>query len=129
MYKATVYCLRTLPYRDHRRAAARGVGGLRHRRGRAGGAIYDCRCRDCVGNPVPSLTLVAIRNPSEWTRVWHIHAVGLRGKEGVEPTIDFTQEMVIAVFAGEVGLDTRVSIIKIVQDKQRLQVLYRIANP
>lgn len=78
---------------------------------------------------IRSLTLVVIRNPAEWTKVWHKHAVGLRGKEAVEPTIDFTQEMVIAVFAGEVGLDTRVRIIKIAQDKQRLRVVYRIATP
>jgi len=37
--------------------------------------------------------------------------------------------MVIAVFAGEVGLDTRVAIIRIVQDEQELKVVYRIANP
>jgi hypothetical protein len=78
---------------------------------------------------IRSLTLVVIRNPADWTRVWHKHAVGLRGKEAAEPTIDFTQEMVIAVFAGEVGLDTRVSIITILQDKERLRVVYRIANP
>ena len=78
---------------------------------------------------IRTLTLVVIRNPAEWTRAWHKHAVGLRGKDAAEPAIDFTQEMVIAVFAGEVGLDTRVRIIKIAQDKQRLRVVYRIATP
>ncbi len=78
---------------------------------------------------IRTLTLVVIRNPAEWTRVWHQHAEGARGKDAAEPTIDFTQQMVIAVFAGEVGLDTRVTIIKIVQDKQRLQVVYRIGAP
>jgi hypothetical protein len=78
---------------------------------------------------IRTLTLVAIRNPAEWTRAWHKHAIGLRGKDAAEPAIDFTQEMVIAVFAGEVGLDARAAIIKIVQDKQRLRVVYRIANP
>jgi len=78
---------------------------------------------------IRSPSLVVIRNPTDWTRVWHKHAVGLRGKEAAEPTIDFTQEMVIAVFAGEVGLDTRVAIITIAQNKERLRVVYRIANP
>jgi hypothetical protein len=78
---------------------------------------------------IRTLTLIVIRNPAEWTKAWHKHVEGLRGKDAAEPAIDFTQEMVIALFAGEVGLDTRVRIIKIVQDKQRLRVDYRIANP
>ncbi len=78
---------------------------------------------------IRTLTLLVIRNSAEWTRVWHEHAVGRRGKDAAEPTIDFAQEMVIAVFAGEVGLDTRVAIIRIVQDEQELKVVYRIANP
>ncbi len=78
---------------------------------------------------IRTLTLVVIRNPTEWTRVWNKHTGDKKGKDAAEPTIDFTQQMVIAVFAGEVGLDTRVTIIKIVQDRQRLQVVYRIATP
>lgn len=78
---------------------------------------------------IRTLTLVVIRNPAEWTGLWHKHMAGTRGKDATEPAIDFTQEMVIAVFAGEVDLDTRVAIIRIVQDEQRLKVVYRIANP
>jgi hypothetical protein len=78
---------------------------------------------------IRTLTLVVIRNSADWTGVWHKHAVGLRGREAAEPTIDFTQEMIIAVFAGEVSLETRVTIIKIVQDGERLRVVYRIGNP
>jgi hypothetical protein len=74
-------------------------------------------------------TLVVIRNRGEWTSLWHKHAVSTRGKDAVEPTIDFTQQMVIAVFAGEVDPDTRATIITISQDKGQLQVVYRIANP
>jgi hypothetical protein len=74
-------------------------------------------------------TLVVIRNPADWTRVWQKHAVGTLAKDAAEPTIDFTKEMVIAVFAGEVSLDTRVTIIKIVQEKERLRVVYRIGAP
>ncbi len=77
---------------------------------------------------IRSLTLVVIRNPGDWTRVWHKHTVGLQGKEAAEPTIDFTKEMVIAVFAGEVELDTRATIMTIIQDKERLRVVYRVAN-
>jgi len=78
---------------------------------------------------IRALTLVVIQNPAEWSRVWHKHAVGLQGKEAAEPTIDFREEMVVAVFASEVDLDTRVAIIRIVRDEQRLKVVYRIANP
>lgn len=82
-----------------------------------------------AGSGIRTFALLVIRGPAEWSRVWRKHAVDLRGKEGAEPTIDFTREMVIAVFAGEVSLDTRVTIIKIVQEKQRLRVLYRIGTP
>ncbi len=77
---------------------------------------------------IRTITLVVIRSPAEWTRVWHKHTAGTQGKDTAEPTIDFTEEMVIAVFAGEVSLDTRATIIKIVKEKQQLRVLYRIGT-
>lgn len=126
MYKATVYCLRTsliaITVALLLEASAGSVTGADEQ------VVPFTTVAAGTASGIRSLTLVAIRNPSEWTRVWHTHAVGLRGKEAAEPTIDFTQEMVIAVFAGEVGLDTRVRIIKVVQDRQRLRVVYRIAN-
>ncbi len=67
---------------------------------------------------IHTLALLVIRRPAAWSRVWHQHAVGPREKEAAEPTIDFTQEMVVAVFAGEVSVDARVTIIKIVHEKQ-----------
>jgi len=76
-----------------------------------------------------TLNLLVIRNPAEWTRVWHAHAGQTRGKDTAVPTIDFTQEMVIAVFAGEFGLDTRVAVVMIAEEKGRIRVVYRIANP
>jgi len=78
---------------------------------------------------IHTLALLVIRRPAAWSRIWHKHAVGLREKEAAEPTIDFTQEMVVAVFAGEVSVDARVTIIKIVHEKQRLRVVYRIGTP
>ncbi len=78
---------------------------------------------------IHTLALLVIRRPAAWSRIWHKHAVGLREKEAAEPTIDFTQEMVVAVFAGEVSVDARVTIIKIVHAKQRLRVVYRIGTP
>ncbi len=78
---------------------------------------------------IRTLTLVVIRNPADWTRVWHKHTAGTIGKDAAEPTIDFTQEMVVAVFAGEVSLDTRVTIVKIEQENERLRVVYRIGAP
>src|SRR5574337_1720143 len=66
---------------------------------------------------IRTLTLVVIRNPADWTRVWQKHTAGTLGKDAAEPTINFTREMVIAVFAGEVSLDTRVAIIKVVQEE------------
>jgi len=127
MYKATVYCLRTsliaITVALLLAAPTGSVTGADEQ------VVPFTTVAAGTASGIRSLTLVAIRNPSEWTRVWHTHAVGLRGKEAAEPTIDFTQEMVIAVFAGEVDLDTRVAIIRIVRDEQRLKVVYRIANP
>jgi hypothetical protein len=73
-------------------------------------------------------TLVAIRNRIEWSDLWQKHTAGARGPGAALPAIDFTEQMVIALFAGDVDPETRATVIRVVQKGQRLLVLYQIAN-
>jgi len=77
---------------------------------------------------IQTFTLVVIRNRTEWNALWQKHTAGARGTAAAVPTIDFTQQMVIGLFAGKVEPETRATIFKVVRGEQQLRVIYRIAN-
>ncbi len=70
---------------------------------------------------------VVIRTPSEWQTLWQKHMAGLP-QAPARPAVDFSRDMVIAVFAGEVPAHTRVSIQTMTYQKDRLAVFVRIAD-
>lgn len=65
---------------------------------------------------------VVIRNATEWRRLWAKHAAGTAPPAAL-PRVDFSQEMVIAVFAGRVPVPSRIAVVKIVDEGDRLMVL------
>jgi len=76
---------------------------------------------------VRSRTEVVIRTLPDWQALWRKHATALPGAPAA-PKVDFSRDMVIAVFAGEATPATRVSIVRIFQDQGRLIVLVRIGE-
>lgn len=70
---------------------------------------------------------VVIRTPTEWNALWQRHAAGLATTAGI-PKVDFSRDMVIAVFAGDAPVATQVSIVRIIQQQDQLVVLVRIAE-
>ncbi len=77
---------------------------------------------------IRTLTQVVIHTPTEWRDLWQKHSTGLAGAGVALPVVDFSRHMVVAVFAGEVTKGTRASILKILQEKNRLVVLVRITD-
>lgn len=76
---------------------------------------------------VRTQTQVVIRTPTEWNVLWRKHSAGLPTTSGV-PKVDFSRDMVIAVFAGDAPAATRVSIVRILQQQSQLIVLVRIGE-
>lgn len=70
---------------------------------------------------------VVIRTPIEWNVLWRKHATGPRYTSTV-PRVDFSREMVIAVFAGEAPSRTVVSIVRVVRRADRLEAYVRVAD-
>ncbi len=70
---------------------------------------------------------VVIRTPTEWNVLWQKHSAGLPSTSGI-PKVDFSRDMVIAVFAGDAPVATRVSIVRILQQQSQLMVLVRIGE-
>lgn len=75
---------------------------------------------------IHTATQVVVRTSSAWRVVWQKHTAG-QPKSAI-PAIDFSRDMVVAVFAGEVPEFTRVSILKISREANRLAVLVGIAQ-
>ena len=66
-----------------------------------------------------------IRTDAQWRALWRKHIAG--SPQGVAtPVIDFSREMVIGMFAGELSEFTRVSIVRISREANQLVVLVRI---
>ncbi len=77
---------------------------------------------------IRTLAQIVIHTPTEWRDLWRKHSTGLAGTALPLPEVDFSREMVIAVFAGEVRQLTRVSVLKVSREKDRLVVLVQIAS-
>src|SRR5574337_712336 len=66
-----------------------------------------------------------VRTDAQWRALWRKHIAG--SPQGVAtPVIDFSRDMVIGVFAGELSEFTRVSIVRISREANQLVVLVRI---
>ncbi len=69
---------------------------------------------------------VVVRTPAAWRALWQKHTSGQ--PQSALPTIDFSRDMVVAVFAGDVPPFTRASILRISREGSRLTALVRIAQ-
>ncbi len=69
-----------------------------------------------------------VRSPSEWRSLWQKHTVEDR-QPPARPAVDFSHEMVIPVFAGEVPARMSLMIQAIAAQKNRLVVYMRMRNP
>jgi len=49
-------------------------------------------------------TELAIRTASEWATLWRRHTLGIPEARTAPPAVDFFREMVVAVFAGMIGV-------------------------
>ncbi len=74
-------------------------------------------------------TELVIRTASEWRALWHRHTAGTPQTRTVPPAVDFSREMVVAAFAGEVPRSSRLAILKIFPNAGRLVVLVRLRGP
>ncbi len=85
------------------------------------------------GSPIPFVTIalgktsripkplqLVVRDRQAWLNLWTRHA----GPSGPAPTVDFSREMVIAIFAGASAVPRMVAITRIIRVSEGLTVLY-----
>ncbi len=65
---------------------------------------------------------------SEWGEIWRKHTAGIRTPVPF-PTVDFSRNMVIAIFFGKVPIGWRTAILDIVEESNRLVVLVQMIGP
>ncbi len=68
-------------------------------------------------------TTVVVRDQAAWVALWRRH-VGVHRE--APPAVDFTHEMVIAVFGGASSEPTRAGIVRITREPNRLVVWYGV---
>ena len=73
-------------------------------------------------------TEAVVRTPREWDGIWRKHAAGIR-MPTVPPAVDFSRNMVVAVFFGEVPAGRRTAILRVVTQDNRLIVLLQMIGP
>ncbi len=78
--------------------------------------------------PSSSRLLQLLLTPSEWRSLWQKHTAEDR-QPPARPAVDFSHEMVIPVFAGEVPARMSMMIQAIAAQKNRLVVYMRMRNP
>jgi hypothetical protein len=94
----------------------------------AAGALFSTIERGSASGITRSTTL-AIKSEDEWHRIWAQH-VSVRAPMPSPPQIDFSREMVIAVFAGERttgGFTVEVTAIE--HSTGAIRVTYRESGP
>lgn len=74
-------------------------------------------------------TALVVRTTSEWQALWRRHASGAPQARTVPPVVDFSRDMVVAAFAGEVTNGSRFGILKVIPEANRLVVLVRLMGP
>ena len=89
------------------------------------------RVENGVSSGIRERKLVVIKTAKEWADLWQAHA-SLRIPAPPLPGVDFKQEMIVAVFAGEKRSGGYgIEIAKIEEDapKNQLRVLFRETQP
>jgi hypothetical protein len=77
---------------------------------------------------IGTFTQVVVRSHDEWAAVWRRHAAGTTISP-VPPAVDFSRNMVIAVFFGTGPAGQRTAISAIVERNSQLAVLVQIIGP
>jgi len=67
-----------------------------------------------------------IRSRSEWEALWRRHTAGTPQARATPRDVDFSREMVIAVFAGEVSVGSRFGIARITRRADQLLVVVHL---
>lgn len=70
---------------------------------------------------------VVVRTPTDWQTLWKAHTAGLL-RPSAMPVIDFTREMLIGVFAGEVPSTARITVTRITRQEKQFVVRYRVGD-
>jgi hypothetical protein len=68
------------------------------------------------------------RTPSEWAEIWQRHTAGIRTPPPL-PAVDFSIDMVIAVFFGKGPQGRRAAILNVVDQNNRRVVLLQMIGP
>ncbi len=74
---------------------------------------------------------VVIKNEKEWRELWQVHSSSFAPAKPV-PSVDFNEEMIVAVFAGEKrtgGYEVEIAEIEADRTKRQLRVSYRESKP
>src|SRR5574337_1616436 len=77
---------------------------------------------------ISTFSEVVVRSPDEWAALWLRHAAGT-STPTVPPAVDFSRNMVIAVFFGKVPEGQRTAILSVQKENNRLIVLLQIIGP
>ena len=98
------------------------------------GALSPAAAQVPSGAPLPFVTIAAgttsdiqnpgrlvVRDEAEWHALWRRHG-GPAG--GAAPRVDFSRDMVVGVFAGEIRGPAAVAIVRVTRDPDRLVVWY-----
>jgi hypothetical protein len=74
---------------------------------------------------ISTFSQAVVRNPDGWAALWLRHAAGTRIPT-VPPTVDFSRNMVIAVFFGKGPVGRRTAILDIVERNGQLVVYVQV---
>jgi hypothetical protein len=69
-----------------------------------------------------------VRTPRAWEELWRKHAEGIR-MPTVPPAVDFSRNMVVAVFFGKVPAGQRTAILSIQRENDRLIAVLQMIGP
>ncbi len=77
---------------------------------------------------ITTFAQLVVRSPDEWAALWRRHAAGTKIPPGL-PAVDFSRNMVIAVFFGEGPAGRRTAISAIVERDGELVVFLQMVGP
>ncbi len=77
---------------------------------------------------INTFSQAVVRSPGTWAALWQRHAAGTRTST-VPPAVDFSRNMVIAVFFGKGPVGRRTAISDIVERDTQLVVLVQMIGP
>jgi hypothetical protein len=77
---------------------------------------------------ISTFSQAVVRSPDEWAALWRRHTAGTK-MPMVPPAVDFSHNMVIAVFFGKGPVGRRSAILDIVERDSQLAVLVQMTGP